>query len=118
MASPNKILILGKGFIGHRLYQELNGKTNVSLSEERQINSWDDALFYIKKYRPTVLINCIGFTGQRNVDDCELNLEPTIRSNTFVPLLLAEVAFRHNVKLVHLSSGCIYHYNYKKQRII
>ena len=102
----SKILILGKGFLGQRLQKELH----CELSEERQISSWDDALYYIQKYRPKVLINCIGFTGKRNVDDCELEPEATIRANTFVPLLLAEAALRNNVKLVHLSSGCIYHY--------
>ena len=35
-----------------------------------------------------------------------------------MPILLAEAAFRHNIKLVHVSSGCIYHYDYKQQKPI
>ena len=34
------------------------------------------------------------------------------------PYLAWEVAFRNPVKLVHISSGCIYHYDYSKQKPI
>jgi 3,5-epimerase/4-reductase len=64
------------------------------------------------------MINCIGITGKRNVDDCELEKDATLMANSFVPIMLAEVALRNKVKLVHISSGCIYHYDYKKSKPI
>ncbi len=102
----NKVLILGKGFIGSRLQEELR----CELSEDR-INSIADAEKVINRFRPDTIINCIGFIG-RNVDDCELNKDKALMANTFVPVMLAEAALRHNIKLVHISSGCIYHYDY------
>jgi len=109
----NKILILGKGFIGQRLQESFN--CNIS---DRKIYKFSDAEEEVKKYRPKIIINCIGHTGISNVDDCELDKDRTIFANTFVPLLLAEVAIRNRIKLVHISSGCIYHFDYSKDKPI
>lgn len=109
----NKIVILGDGYIGRKLKIALRAKL---LS--RRINTYDDVERVIKDYQPRIIINCIGHVGKRNVDDCERVIHKTLASNTFVPVLLAEAAFRHKIKLVHISSGCIYHYDYKKQNAI
>lgn len=108
-----EILILGNGYIGQKLK-----KAFAAPLATRRIENYTDVEKLIDKYRPKILINCIGHTGRRNVDDCELVLDKTLSSNTFVPILLAEAAFRHKIKLVHISSGCIYHYNYKKHNAI
>lgn len=108
---PNKILILGKGFIGERLQSALNCEIS-----DQKIYSLDVATALLAKYQPKILINCIGRTGERNVDDCEIDPDKTLVSNTFVPLVLAEAAIRNNVKLVHLSSGCIYHFHLGKDK--
>jgi len=109
----NKILILGKGFIGQRLQKELNCRIDGSI-----INCFNDAEKLVKKYRPRVIINCIGITGRRNVDDCELEKDATLLANSFVPVMLAEACLRSNIKLVHISSGCIFNYDYKKNKPI
>ncbi len=103
-----EILILGKGFIGEILQKELNCKIDGS-----RINRFSDAEKLIKKYSPKIIINCIGITGRRNVDDCELEKDATLLANSFVPIILAEAALRNNIKLVHISSGCIFNFNYK-----
>lgn len=103
------ILILGKGFIGERLKSELNCSIDGSM-----INCFSDAERLVKKYNPKVIINCIGITGKRNVDDCELEKDATLLANSFIPVILAEVALRNKIKLVHISSGCIYNFDYKK----
>ncbi len=108
----NKILILGKGFIGERLQEGFN--CNIS---DKRICTFKDVEEEIKKYNPKIIINCIGHIG-RNVDECEFNKDKTLFANTFVPILLAEVAVRKNIKLVHISSGCIYHFNYYKDKPI
>jgi dTDP-4-dehydrorhamnose reductase len=109
----SKILIFGKGFIGQRLQNTFN----CSISNKK-ILSLRDAEQEIKKYKPKVIINCIGSTGKSNVDDCELDKDKTLFANTFVPIILAETAFRNKIKLIHISSGCIYHFNYSQDRPI
>ncbi len=108
-----KILILGKGFIGERLQKEFN-----CLIDGSMINCFIDAEKLIKKYNPKIIINCIGITGKRCVDDCELEKDATLLANSFVPIILAEVSLRNNIKLVHISSGCIFNFNYKKDKAI
>lgn len=109
----NKILILGSGFIGKRLQEEFQCEIS-----NRRINSYKDAEQEIKKFQPEILINCIGFPGRNNVDDCELHKDKAITANVFVPVILAETALRNNIRLVHISSGCIYHYDYSKDNPI
>ncbi len=104
----NRILILGEGFIGSRIQEEL--KCEIS---DRKIYSYRDAEREIKRSKPAVIINCVGHTG-RDVDECEKDIDKTLAANTFVPVILAEAALRNNIKLVHISSGCIYHYDYSK----
>ncbi|UCD15929.1 MAG: sugar nucleotide-binding protein [Candidatus Omnitrophota bacterium] len=109
----SKILILGGGFIGSRLTEAF--ECDIS---NRRINSFSDAQDEIKKYRPQIIINCIGYTGQRNVDDCEQDIDNTLSANTFIPVMLAEIALRNNIKFIHISSGCIFHYDYGKNQPI
>ncbi len=108
----NKILILGKGYLGERLQEGLN----CALSGKK-IYSFKNAQAEIDKFNPKTIINCIGHIG-RNVDDCELDKDKTLQANVFVPVILAEVALRNKIKLVHISSGCIYHFDYAKDRPI
>ncbi|MDD4900153.1 MAG: sugar nucleotide-binding protein [Candidatus Omnitrophica bacterium] len=103
-----KILILGKGFLASRLKEELDSEVSGA-----RIYSFADADAEISKFNPTVLINCIGHIGG-NVDACELDKDKALMANSFVPLMLAEVCIRRKIRFVHISSGCIYHYDYKK----
>ena len=104
----DRILILGKGFIGNRLRDELG----FNIADEK-IYSLTDAQNLLDKYGPKIIINCIGYIG-RTVDDCEKDVDKALAANTFVPIILGEVALRNNIKLIHISSGCIYHYDYDK----
>ena len=99
--------------IGRRLQEGLRCPVSTT-----RISTFQDALEVIQKHKPKVLINCIGHTGAGNVDDCERALDKTLTANTLVPILLAEVALRHHIKLVHISSGCIYHFQYGQHRPI
>ena len=56
---PKKILILGKGFIGERLQKEFNCRIDGSM-----INCFSDAEKLIRRYKPEIIINCIGITGE------------------------------------------------------
>ena len=107
------ILILGKGFIGARLAETFG--CNIS---DRRIHSLTDVQAEIEKYQPEVIINCTGYGGKTNIDQCEQDKEKTLEANTFIPVLLAEAAVRNKIKLVHVSSGCIFHFNYSKDKPI
>jgi len=105
------MLILGNGYIAGKLQE----KWDCPIYDKR-ILSYQDAELAFKRHGPRVLINCIGHTGARNVDDCELDVDKCILANTMVPVWLGELAYRNPVKLVHISSGCIYHYDYNGQK--
>lgn len=104
----DKILLLGKGFIGSRLAQHL--KCEVC---DKKIFSYQDAQEIINNFSPGTIINCAGNFGS-NVDECEKDIDNSLVANTFVPLILGEAAVRNGIKLVHISSGCIFHYDYAK----
>ena len=106
----NNVLILGKGYIGQKLQQAWG----CALSDRRLL-SYQDLADEVKKYKATVVVNCIGHTGARNVDDCEKDIDKTLMANTVVPVWFGELAFREPVKVVHISSGCIFHYDYAAQ---
>lgn len=108
----DKILIFGKGYIAERLQESLNCRLT-----DKKIYSLKDAQGELNKFKPKVMINCIGHIG-RNVDDCELDKDKTLIANTFVPIILAEAALRNKIKLVHVSSGCIYNFDYKRDKPI
>ncbi len=105
----NKILIFGKGFIGERLQAAFNCDIT-----DRMILTLSDVQEEIDKHNPDIIINCIGITGKTNIDGCEQDKENTLIANTFVPIMLAEAALRKNIKLVHISTGCIFHYDFAK----
>ena len=52
------------------------------------------------------------------MDDCELNKDRTLSANVFAPLILAEAAIINGVKLIHVGSGCIYRFDYSKDKPI
>jgi len=107
------ILVFGQGFFGKRVQSYL--KCRISTQEIHLLADVEDEL---KKFKPKIIINCIGYTGERNVDDCERHKDKTLFANTFIPMFLAEAAIRGNIKLVHISSGCIFHYNYRTEKPI
>lgn len=104
----NKMLIFGNGYIGNRLQEELNCAIS-----DKKIYSYTDVEAELKKFKPKTIINCVGNVG-RNVDECEKYLDKTLIANTFVPIILLEAALRNKIKLIHISTGCIYHYDYLK----
>lgn len=107
----SKMLILGNGYIANKLHKQWGCPIY-----DKRILSYQDAVAAFNEHKPHVLINCIGHVGARNVDDCELDVDKCLIANTMVPIWLGELAYRNPVKLVHISSGCIYHYDYDKQK--
>ena len=106
-----KLVVLGKGFIGTHLYQFLNEKViDVKSFSRKELNygNYEDIQHYLIKNRPDFVINCCGYTGVPNVDACESNKDICIEYNIKVPFILNKVCNDNCIKLIHVSSGCIY----------
>jgi dTDP-4-dehydrorhamnose reductase len=97
-----KILIVGTGWTGNKVFQEMLTRKGVSTSIMRH----DDALEAVKFHN--FVINCAGITGVPNVDACESNPQETMLGNAVFPILLQRECEKYNVRLAHFSSGCIY----------
>ena len=106
-----KILVLGaSGSLGSRIYRGIGnsygtffsyssvGKSNLCYLDALNLNEFSELL---KKIRPDVVINCIGFT---NVDDCEKFPEKSWIINCILPVDIAEICKVNDVKFVHIST--------------
>ncbi len=104
------ILIFGKGFIGARI-KDFFG----CVVTDRKINNFSDAIKEVNKFQPRIIINCVGYTGKNNVDDCELDKDKTLFANVYVPLILAEISLRRKIKFIHIGSDFMYHFDHKRE---
>lgn len=97
-----KISVLGKNsFIASHL--------NYEIIPERLLADQKQILSILDKYQPNVVINCMGYCGVKNIDDCETNKERTLESNLTIPTILATECAKLNIKMIHIGSGCIYY---------
>ncbi len=99
-----RYLIFGDGFVGNKILNHVQG----SVMSHTYISGRQDIIQAIKKHEPDVVINCVGKTGRPNIDWCEEHKEETLFSNLTVPLLIAQVCHEMKVRMVHISTGCIY----------
>jgi dTDP-4-dehydrorhamnose reductase len=106
------ILLLGAGgYIGQAFCRELRrrGEPFVPLSRGAFDYTRFELLFdYVRKLRPTFLINAAGYSGRPNVDACEEQRAVTFQANTLLPQLIARVCLATRTPWGHVSSGCIY----------
>ena len=103
------VLILGKGYIGTLVSQELG--CQIKSQKELEYTVAENLTDYLNKNNITWVVNCFGFTGNPNVDQCEQNIDYKIKTweyNVQVPLMLATVCKQLSINFVNISSGCIY----------
>jgi len=113
----HSIVILGTGFIGSSLNTFLEtSKHKITAFSQAHLNYTNSDLLTatLKRLQCNILINCSGYTGSPNVDACEKNKEKCFFYNVTLPLNLARVCEKLNIKLINVSSGCIYT-GYEKQ---
>jgi len=97
-----KILVVGTGWTGNKVFQELLNRPNINVGIVRHRDAFDVLRFY------DAVINCAGVTGVPNVDACELDKENTMSGNAVYPILLQRECEKYNIDFSHFSSGCIY----------
>jgi len=122
-----KVLILGKGYIGNYLYKTLLEK-EVTYSKykgqdivvhfvskaDMDYTNRTTLLMHLSDNHYNLVINCSGFTGTPNIDECETKRFETYKLNVITPVMVTNLCARFGIKFVHLSSGCIYN-GYEKE---
>ena len=122
----SKLIVIGNGYIGKKIHKQLSSRVdelvvlnNLNYEEpERLLEEFKIKLGNEIKYatgpgfkdptdRPWV-VNCVGYTGKPNVDACEDEKEKCWALNVTFPILLANFCLNQNIKLINISSGCIY----------
>lgn len=106
-----KILILGKGYVGSNLSKYLNLQNKEFFCFSRESFDYSNLSLlnkFIINNDITHVINCFGFTGRPNVDECESRKEECWYLNVQLPLQISNLCKTLNVEYIHISSGCIY----------
>jgi len=106
------VLILGTGFIGQRLAQSL-GDSYVVHNIRAEINDMNALTSTLNDFmidhKVDVIINAIGKTGKKNVDDCETEQIATFYTNVVGLINLATYCQMNSIYLIHIGSGCVYY---------
>lgn len=130
MTRPTRVLILGAGgMLGHKLFHALRAVGDVfGTLRANSVPPWgvrdgDDAnprgriivgvdanahdavVGAIDRVRADVVINCIGLVKQREVAK---HAVPAITINSLFPHQLADACSGRGVRLVHLSTDCVF----------
>lgn len=106
------ILIIGSsGYVGIALCEYLNSIEIPYLTTTLRY-PFDKINFryLLLKNNIDVVINCAGYTGKPNIDACEKIefKQECLFANSFMPAAIADVCQEISIKLVHVSSGCLY----------
>jgi|SRR3989344_4940607 len=100
-----KGLVFGKGFLGTRISEKFSYQ---AIGREIDVHHSVTLHDFLEREKPNVVINCIGKTGDPNIDWCESHREETLQSNLVAALNLGIECARLGIYFVHLGSGCIY----------
>jgi dTDP-4-dehydrorhamnose reductase len=78
------------------------------LRTELNILSGPELERWLRAHRPAFVINAAGFTGQPNVDACEVRRDDTLLGNVELPRTLGRACAEVGIPYGHVSSGCIF----------
>ena len=102
-----KVLILGRGgWLAGKFAEAYD--TKVCPANILQYSEVEEA---IAEAKPDVVINCAGKTGRPNIDWCvetTHNQRTTHLVNAAALTIISAACQKHDAKLVHLSSGCLW----------
>jgi len=93
-------LILGNGYVG----MAFGGAVSRATADYTKQHIFERLLVNV---HPSAVVNCAGFTGRPNIDECETKRAETIRANIALPAMLSSVCKHYRVPFVHISSGCL-----------
>lgn len=105
-----KAVVIGTGFVAQAYLRSLHF---VGYHPPVLSRAWfdyydeDKLKFCLKVYRPDVVINCAGYTGE-TVDDCEINKDECFTANVMLPIKIAKACKIVGCAMIHVSSGCMF----------
>ncbi len=106
------ILLLGKtGYLAGFFLRHFQKNSVAHLAIGRaDLDFSDPGLLrdFCGRRKPSLVVNCAGFTGKPNVDACETQQEACRLGNVELPLRIAEVCRDLALPMAQISSGCIY----------
>lgn len=120
-----KILILGgNGMLGHQFLDSWHNRYEVKVTlhgrrsdygtnlftpansyEDIDVRSMSGLETVIRQFRPDAVVNAIGVTKQRADDTSVI---PAIEINALFPHRLAELCGSNGIRMVHMSTDCIF----------
>lgn len=112
-----KILILGSsGQIGSSLKKILSRnkkkyQINCPKQKDLDLTNFKKLRNYLSKNKFDIIINCVAYT---RVDDAELNKIEAIKLNSKMPLVLAKIAQKKKIILIHYSTDYVFDGKLKK----
>lgn len=126
MKKHTHVLILGGGYVGNAMYEHFESDDTSCISADILSRTHYNSIDYTKptllkqwirqwaKYkpsepkRPDIIINACGYTGRPNVDACEKDRDSTWYYNVVAAKNIQDVGDELGMKVIHVSSGCIY----------
>lgn len=110
-----RVMIIGQGYLGSKLFNFLKKCPYI------EVSSWSARIFFqssektqemlLDQVQPEIIINCSGFTGKPNVEQCEKFQIQCLHANVIEPLILLDWCAKRSLIYGHVSSGCIYQNN-------
>ena len=113
----NKILILGStGLIGHQIHYLLSNDSRYKIFDIAYRNKLHNSTLLldirdekkldseIKRIKPDYVINCVGTLIKESESDPEL----AIYTNSVLPHRLKNICNSLSIKLIHMSTDCVY----------
>ncbi len=107
------VLILGKGFLGTYLFDEIKSKNSVfstTLNSQNYDNKLDifgkkNLCKTIEKIRPSHIINCIANT---KIDFLEKNPSLAYKINAESAKIISQISKQYEIKLIHISTDNVF----------
>lgn len=121
-----RILVLGgDGMLGHQLLKSWRGRHDVRVTLRRELAAYESFSLFtgvnaaagidarsterlamvIAEFRPDAVVNAVGIVKQRPEGAAVI---PCLELNALLPHRLAELCRAANVRLVHMSTDCIF----------
>ena len=117
-----KVLVLGiDGMIGHKIAQSIQNNYELIGTSRKELKNQDIGLdqgkivkhdflkhnseSLLKNVSPSVIINCVGITPRRGINESIKNSELL---NSKLPHLIDKWSKKNNSKLIHLSTDCVF----------
>ncbi len=105
------MILGGNGYVGSAFQKHLQQMQLPFEVISRAVVDYSDEtslLRLLEQRRPEFLINAAGYTGNPNVDACEVHRTECLQGNAVLPGVIRSACEKAGVPWGHVSSGCIY----------